>query len=116
MDDENYSGACEVHYHLMAKIPRRFMDWEDKIMLNFSPWRTEDDVPELRKDAKQYDGYHRHYRLSEDGVPRPLTKSEAFKEGFKRKAETKTVNFSLKWYGAKADCDWEVVPGGDYAY
>jgi hypothetical protein len=92
-------GEVEVHYHLTARVPRKFVDWEDKINLNFSPWRTELDVREESEKAipTTCEPAHREYRLTQEGVPRPLTKSEAFKESFrtKSKPETKTVNFTL---------------------
>jgi hypothetical protein len=95
-DDGSYSGECEVYYDLTAKILRTFMDWENKVYFCFSPWRKEVDVPEESRIMKTYETHHVHYRLTKEGVPRPLTKTEAFKEGFRHKAETKTVNYSLE--------------------
>jgi hypothetical protein len=90
-------GEVEVHYHITARIPRTFTDWEDRVNLNFSPWRKELHVREERKKATPnlYVPEHVHYRVTHEGVPRPLTKMEAFKESVKKKPETKTVNFSL---------------------
>jgi hypothetical protein len=42
---------------------------------------------------------HRHYRLTHEGIPRPLTKTEALKEGIHHKSENLKVDF---WLSAKA--------------
>ena len=110
-DDGSFNGGLEIQYHLTTRIPRTFMDWEDKVYLNYSPWRTEADVREERKVAKvdQYEEHHTHYRLTGEGVPRALTKTEAFKEMLHHKAETKTVHFSLS-----ATAPTQIVIGKSY--
>ena len=109
VDYGDRGGSCEVHYHVTATIPRTFMDWEDKILLSFCPWRTELHVPEMRKEASQREARLRRYRLSEEGVPRLLTKKEVFKEGFKKSAETKFVDFSMS-----ATAPTRIVAGKSY--
>jgi Arrestin (or S-antigen), N-terminal domain len=48
------NGECEIYYHLTARIPKTFSDWEDKYVLNFSPPRTQPDLVPLLKEANEY--------------------------------------------------------------
>ncbi|KAE9376618.1 hypothetical protein N431DRAFT_400868 [Stipitochalara longipes BDJ] len=91
------SGGCEIYYHLTARVPRSFADWEHKQVLNFSPPRTVPDPAPLPKKASEYNGstYHRHYRLTDEGTCRTLTTRESMKETFRHNAATSTVNFTL---------------------
>ena len=92
-----YNGDCEIYYHLTARVPRTFADWEDKYNLNFSPTRAILDPPPLPKMANEYNGskYHRNYRLTNEGTCRTLTTREAMKEAFRHNAATSTVNFTF---------------------
>jgi hypothetical protein len=88
---------CEIYYHLTARVPKTFSDWEDKYNLNFSPTRTVFDPEPLPKKANECTAstYHRHYRLTDEGACRPLTTRESLKETFKHNAATSTVNFTF---------------------
>lgn len=90
-------GECDIYYHLTARIPKTFSDWEDKFDLNFCPPRTVPDPDPLLKKVNEYNGsrYNRHYRLTDEGTCRTLTTRESMKEAFKRNAATSTVNFTL---------------------
>lgn len=83
--------------------------------MNFCPYRTElHPPPNPMTNAGGHPVYggsdfargsgppgadHRHYRLTHEGIPRPLTKTEAFKEGIHHKSENLKVDF---WLSAKA--------------
>jgi hypothetical protein len=98
------NGECEIYYHLTARIPKTFSDYEVKYVLNFCPPRTVSNPAPLLKKANKYNTstYHRHYRLTDEGTCRPLTTRESMKEAFHHNALTSTVNFTLNAIGPAA--------------
>lgn len=86
---------CAIYYHLTAKIPKTWGSWEDKVSLHFTPFRKEFDPAPLLKRSKDYQTFHRNYRLTSELIPRPFTKGEAVKHAFHRHSTTQTINFSF---------------------
>jgi hypothetical protein len=97
--DDGYNGSCAVFYQLSARVPRTFYDWEDKIDLNFSPYRMELEPDHRLKTSDVCDPNHQNFRLTDEGIPRPLSKSELLKHGFHRSSDTHTINFTLSATG-----------------
>lgn len=87
-----------VYYHLTARVPRSFIDWEDKLTLHFSQARKEPNpapFPKLAKDTS-YSQEHVHYRLTDQGTCRLLSTSESFKARLRPDTSISTVNFNLQ--------------------
>lgn len=94
-DKDIRSGMCAIYYILGVKIPRTFGSWEDNVSLYFTPSRTARSPAPLLKSSKDYATLQRQFRLTNEGIPRPLTTREAIKEAFRHQTGTYTVNFSL---------------------
>lgn len=74
---------CSVYSPLTVKIPtpgRSFGNWEDKVSLHYSPYRKEFNPEPNPKSAKDHATFYRNYRLTTEGIPRPLTKIEVMKQ------------------------------------
>jgi hypothetical protein len=93
-EDNTSSGKCSIYYSLSVKIPRSIGSWEDKVSLNFTPHRSESSPTPLLAVSKHTKLYQQ-FRLTNEGIPRPLTSRERMSETFHRHAKTHTVNFSL---------------------
>jgi hypothetical protein len=101
MDEDGLSRSnCSIYYHLTARVPRAFSDWEDKASLNFIPFRRGISLELSVKPSKDRGPEHVNYRISHDATPRALTKSELLKHSFHRNVETRTKNFTLEAAGS----------------
>ncbi|KAE8443004.1 hypothetical protein EG329_002468 [Mollisiaceae sp. DMI_Dod_QoI] len=101
---------CSICYYLKVKIPRTFGNWEDKVPLNFMPFRTKLSPDPLLRTSKDFATFYRNYRLSLEGTPRPLTKGETVKHAFHRHSSTQTIRFSLS-----AEAPTAIVLGRPYS-
>ena len=94
-DTGQASGNAEIYYKLTTSIPRTFGNWKDVLPLQFTQPRTESfphPQPKMTQDPSQY---HINYRLTNEGIPRPLGKRESFKNLFHSYDETITMNYYL---------------------
>jgi hypothetical protein len=88
---------CGISYHLTARIPRTFSNWDDIKFLTFSPVRTEPDPAPIPQNADKSSASpcRCHYRITDEGTYRKLTMGESMKEAFHHSAATSTVNFTF---------------------
>lgn len=91
----HFYANYRIYYHLTARIPRTFGDWESGIFLRFTPHRTELSPAPHLKTMKFGEKLHRRYRLTDEGIPRPLTSGETFKETFHHHAINHSVRCSF---------------------
>lgn len=94
-DEDIRSGRCSISYTIAVKIPKTFGAWEDKVFVYFTPCRTRRSPAPLPKSSTDYATLQRQFRLSNEGIPRSLTRRESMKEAFRHQAETSTIKFSL---------------------
>jgi hypothetical protein len=92
---ETFDGGFEISYHITAKIPRRFGDWEDEVQVNFSTCRVELNPALMPKLAVDFNSLYRRFRLNDQGAPLELRKREALKESFHHSSENDRINFSV---------------------
>lgn len=103
------NNHCHVYYHLTACVPRTFSDWEDKVNLNFNPFRTELSPAPVLTTSKDREIKHRNYKVEVGGGPRPLSKRELAIHGFHRSHDMKTISFTIE-----AEAPTNIVLGEDY--
>ncbi|KIM96965.1 hypothetical protein OIDMADRAFT_183026 [Oidiodendron maius Zn] len=106
----HFSGNYRIFYRITARIPRTFGDWESEIFLRFAPYRLELNPVPHPASSKDEGKLQRRYRLTDEGIPRPLTSNETFKEKFHRHAVNHTISFSLS-----ASVPTAIVIGRPYA-
>ncbi|KAH8649381.1 hypothetical protein BX600DRAFT_502789 [Xylariales sp. PMI_506] len=94
-NEDNYGGIY-VDYTISAKIPRSIHHWKDKVRIVLSSWRTELDPNPKFLAFKSNNQHHHHFKIQEDGSPRPLGKREAMLNALVSHGhEVTTVNFTL---------------------
>lgn len=88
------SHLFRVYYHLKVKIPRDFGDCEEKIVLQFAPFRTDFNPSPNPLMSRDTTIFYRNYKLSSEGLPQALTKMDHLKGTFRTK-NSQTFGFSL---------------------
>jgi hypothetical protein len=92
---DGFAGECQIYYRLTATVPRTFSNWEDKMSLNYVPYRLEFSPNPESKTHTLREFNHRNYRLTSNGIPRPLSKTELIKHSLHRSTDTLTINFTI---------------------
>jgi hypothetical protein len=86
---------CTIYYNITAWIPGAFGDLTAKHPVRFAPYRVEAKPPPLIKSASHIPAFQRSYRLKPDGIPRPLTVAETWRESLHHSSQNHKIKFSV---------------------
>lgn len=92
-DGGRVNGA--IKYHLLARVPRIFLDWKFETRLTFTPLRLQAFPHSMHMPIEQREAVHnRKFRLDAIG-PRSLTTKESFSDKFHSQTDTKNIRFRV---------------------